>query len=308
MSDSTKVSSRRGTYSIVARDPGTGELGAAVQSHWFGVGSLVTWARLGVGAVATQSVVEPAYGPLMLDRLAAGADPVEALDSLLSKDDSARFRQVAAVDAAGSVAVHSGEGCIEHVGHLSGEGFSTQANMMAEPGVWPAMAEAFERSGGPLARRLLNALEAAEAAGGDVRGRQSTALLVVPGAGESWRKSVDLRVEDSPEPLAELARLLDLQEAYEMARRGDDLAGVGRHDEASEVYLRASEMAPGSDELLFWAGLSLAHGGDVDGGAERVTRAIAHHAGWRDLLARLEPEIAPGAEQVRLALGIKPAG
>jgi len=297
---------RRGTYSIVAHDPASGELGVAVHSHWFSVGSLVSWARPGVGAVATQSVVEPAYGPRLLDRLAAGAEPAEALTSLLGDDDGARFRQVAVIDAAGAIAVHTGEGCIEHAGHLRGDGFCVQANMMATPGVWPAMAAAHERGEGPLARRLLAALEAGEAAGGDVRGRQSAAILVVPPSGEPWRASVELRVEDAAEPLAEMSRLLDLDDAYAMATTGDDLTGEGRHDEASAAYLRAAEMAPQSDELLFWAGLSLAQGGDVEAGAERVARAIAHHPGWRDLLVRLEPEIAPGVEQVRESLGVSP--
>jgi uncharacterized Ntn-hydrolase superfamily protein len=296
---------RRGTYSIVARDPGTAELGVAVQSHWFSVGSIVSWALPGIGAVATQSIAEPAYGPRLLDRLRNGESPGNALQALLDADEQERFRQVAVVDANGGVVVHTGTGCIPHAGAAQGDGFSAQANMMASPEVWPAMAEAFDVADGPLARRLLAALEAAETAGGDVRGRQSAALLVVPGAGETWQKVADLRVEDHPEPLVELARLLDLSDAYAVATEGDDLAGEGLHAEAAGRYRKASELVPESDELLFWAGLGVAQGGDVDEGARYVRRAIELNDGWRELLVRLDPEIAPGAEPVREALGIE---
>ena len=295
---------RRGTYSIVARDPGTGELGVAVQSHWFSVGSTVAWARAGVGAVATQSIAEAAYGPRLLDRLAADEAPTAALAAELSADELARFRQVAVVDSAGRVAVHSGDGCMPHAGDRPGEGFSAQANLMASPRVWPAMAEAFEAAEGPLARRLLAALDAAEAAGGDVRGRQSAALVVVPVEGEPWRRSVELRVEDAVNPLAELRRLLDLHDAYELADRADALAGEGRHRDAAELYVRAAEAAPANVELSFWAGLGIAAGGDLARGAERVRAALDADDGWRALLARLDPEIAPAVSDVREALGV----
>ena len=295
---------RQGTYSIVARDPSSGELGVAVQSHWFSVGSIVPWAAPGVGAVATQSIAEPAYGPRLLDRIAAGQAVGDALAELLAADRQARFRQVAAVDARGSVAAHTGDGCIAHAGHAEGESFCGQANLMASPDVWPAMAQAFAAAEGRLSRRLLASLEAGEAAGGDVRGRQSAALLVVPAAGERWRKLTDLRVEDHPEPLDELGRLLDLSEAYALAAEGDELTGAGRHEQAAARYRRAAALVPDSDELLFWAGLALAQLGDLEGALERLRRAIDIHAGWRELLARLDPEIAPGAEQAREALGI----
>ena len=198
----------------------------------------------------------------------------------------------------------SGDGCIPYAGHVEGDGFSTQANMMAGPQVWPAMAETFEASRESLPRRLLAALDAGEAAGGDVRGRQSAALLVVPAEGESWQRIVELRVEDHSDPLGELRRLLDLADAYAVATEGDDLVGEGRHEEAAERYSQAAELAPANDELLFWAGLALAQGGDLDAGTERVRSAIEMHSGWHDLLARLDPEIAPAAEQVRRELGI----
>jgi uncharacterized Ntn-hydrolase superfamily protein len=303
------MSARRGTYSIIARDPATGELGVAVQSHWFSVGSIVSWARAGVGAVATQSIAEPAYGPRLLDRLAAGEAVDDALGTELADDEPARFRQVAVVDSAGRVAVHTGEGCMPHAGHVIGDAFSAQANLMASPEVWPAMAAAFRSAvGDALARRLLAALDAAEAAGGDVRGRQSAALLVVPAEGEPWRSTVELRVDDAPDPLAELRRLLDLRDAYELADRADALAGEGRHRDATELYVQAAEAAPASVELSFWAGLGIAAGGDLERGAERVRAALEAYEGWRDLLARLDPEIAPAAEAVREALGVRREG
>jgi uncharacterized Ntn-hydrolase superfamily protein len=294
---------RRGTYSIVARDPTTGEVGVAVQSHWFAVGPIVPWVRPGVGAVATQSIAEPAYGPHALDRVQAnGVGARATLDVLLGEDELSRFRQVAIVDAHGEVATHTGEGCIAYAGHRAGAQFSAQANMMASADVWPAMAAAFESASGPLARRLLAALNAAEASGGDARGRQSSALVVAPAEGEPWQRTVDVRVDDHPEPLRELERLLDLADAYAIASEGDDLVGQGRHAEAGERYRQASRLAPGNHELLFWSGLATARAGDVARGLDQVREAIRLQPGWKELLGRLEPEIAPGAAAVREAL------
>jgi uncharacterized Ntn-hydrolase superfamily protein len=293
---------RRGTYSIVARDASTGELGAAVHSHWFAVGPIVPWVQAGVGAVCTQSVAEPAYGPRILRLLEGGAEPQPTLDALLARDDAARLRQVAVVDARGAVAVHTGEGCIAFAGHESGAGFSAQANMMAHATVWGAMARAYDAAAGPLARRLQAALHAAEDQGGDVRGRQSAALVVARPGDEPWRHRIDVRVDDHPQPLAELDRLLDLSDAYALATEGDDLVGEGRHAEAGRRYAAAAAIAPDNDELLFWAGLAAAQGGDLPTALDRVRAAIAVHAGWRDLLARLEPEVAPGAPAVHEAL------
>jgi uncharacterized Ntn-hydrolase superfamily protein len=234
--------------------------------------------------------------------MADGARAGEALDALLSDDEQGRYRQVAAVDVHGNVAVHTGSGCIAHAGDQGGHQFSAQANMMASPDVWPAMARAYESAAGPLARRLLAALNAAEAQGGDARGRQSAALLVAPAAGEPWRRTVDLRVDDHPEPLAELGRLLDLSDAYDLATQGDDLVGEGRHEEAGDRYRRAAELAPGNHELLFWAGLAAAQAGDMPTALQRVREAIRLQPGWRELLDRLEPDIAPAAGAVRDAL------
>jgi uncharacterized Ntn-hydrolase superfamily protein len=293
---------RHGTYSIVALDPTTGELGAAVQSHWFSVGSLCTWARPGIGAVATQSVVEPAHGPHALERIAAGATADDALRELIAADPLGAVRQVGVVDAGGNVAVHTGANCIPCAGDALGPHWTCQANMMARDTVPQAMSTAFEHAEGDLADRLMAALNAAEGEGGDVRGRQSAALTVVPPEGEPWQTRIDLRVEDHEDPLGELQRLLTLQRAYELAGRGDELMGGGQAVEAGVLYRRAAELAPDSDELLFWAGLALAHSGDEEAGVAAVRRAIAVHPGWATLLERLSPDFAPAGERVRAAL------
>jgi uncharacterized Ntn-hydrolase superfamily protein len=293
---------RHGTYSIVAFDPATGEHGAAVHSHWFSVGSLCIWARPGIGAVATQSVVEPAHGPHGLDRLAAGAGAAGALDALLGADALAAVRQVAIVDAAGRVAVHTGDECIPCAGHATGDQVSAQANMMARETVPAAMIAAFEAAEGDLAERLMAALDAAEGEGGDVRGRQSAALVVVPREGEPWQTRFDLRVEDNPEPVQELWRLVRLARAYEIAGEADELMASDRVAEAGPLYERAAELAPESHELLFWAGLAQAHAGDAQRGLAAVRRAIEIHPGWRTLLERLSPDFAPAGERVRREL------
>lgn len=205
------------TYSIVARDPVTGELGVAVQSYYFSVGAVVPWAEAGVGAVATQSFVDPSYGPLGLELMRRGKSAPDALRLLVAADPGAAYRQVAMIDAAGQVAVHTGEQCIEAAGHGSGEQMAAQANLMRQPRVWGAMLERFARTEGDLAARLLAALEAAEEEGGDRRGKQSAALLIVraQSTGKLWvDRAVDLRVEDHPDPVVELARLLRLQRTY----------------------------------------------------------------------------------------------
>lgn len=286
------------TYSIVARDGATGEFGVAVQSHWFSVGPLVPWAIPGVGAVATQANVEVAHGPHGLALLREGLDAPSALERLLRGDPGAAGRQVAIVDTRGRAAAHTGASCMPEAGHAIGDGVSCQANIMASAEVWPAMLRAFETTDGPLAGRLLAALDAAEAKGGDLRGRQSAALLVVPAGGEEWQATISLRVEDDPEPLRELRRLVALREAYDAADRADALAGQGRHDEAARLYARASELAPENHELLFWAGLGTAQIGDLDTGVEKVRRAMALHPPWRTLLERLPREVAPSAPAV----------
>jgi uncharacterized Ntn-hydrolase superfamily protein len=291
------------TYSIVARDAATGELGVAVQSHWFSVGPLVPWAIPGVGAVATQANVEAAHGPHGLALLRDGLSAPSALERLLSGDPGRAGRQVAIVDATGVAAAHTGISCMPEAGHAIGDGVSCQANIMASARVWPAMLGAFEAMHAPLARRLMAALDAGEREGGDVRGRQSAALLVVPAEGEGWETKISLRVEDHPEPLDELKRLVGLWEAYELAGQGDALVNEGRHDEASRLYEKASELAPENHELLFWAGLGAAQRGELDIAVARVRRAIAVQPGWEVLLRRLPLDVAPSAPAVLERLG-----
>jgi uncharacterized Ntn-hydrolase superfamily protein len=290
------------TYSIVARDPDTGELGVAVQSHWFSVGPIVPWARPGVGAVATQANVEVAYGPRALDLLERGMSAPGALKRLLAEDPLSASRQVAIVDARGEVAAHTGNACMAFAGDVQGDAVSCQANIMASAEVWPAMLRAYAGAQGGLSARLLAALNAAEATGGDLRGRQSAAILVVPAAGEPWATVMALRVEDHPDPLGELARLAKLDEAYRVAGEGDERLAEGRHDEASELFQRACELAPESDELRFWAVLGAANVGDMDAALAHVRAAIEVHPGWLELLRRLTPEFAPSAPAVLAAL------
>ena len=281
------------TYSLVARDPDTGEFGVAVQSHWFSVGSVVPHVREGVGAVASQSVPKPTHAGRLLDRLGDGASPDEALEAVLADDEGVSMRQLAVVDASGRVAVHTGDDCIREAGHVIGDGFSAQANMMARDTVPQAMADEFSSSSGPLAERLVGALEAAEGEGGDLRGRQSSALVV---------GALDLRVEDHPDPVAELRRLLGLRRAYEAASEGDELLAEGRIEVAAPLYERAAELAPDNHELLFWAGLAAAQAGEMERGLARVRRAIEMQPAWREMLDRLGPEHAPAAATVRDAL------
>jgi uncharacterized Ntn-hydrolase superfamily protein len=293
---------RLGTYSIVARDPGSGELGVAVQSHWFSVGSVVTWAEGGVGAVATQAMAQITYGPGALSLLREGADAPGALAELLAADRHSDIRQVAIVDAHGGVATHTGVDCIEHAGHITGEQVSCQANIMVSESVWPAMLEAYHGATGPLAQRLLTALDAGEAAGGDARGRQSAALLVVPAVGEPWERVATLRVDDHPEPLRELRRLLALRDAYRMAEQAELLAAEGDHDAAAELHRRAAELAPGSHELLFWGALAAAQAGDMASAVLQAREAISMRPAWLTLLSRLPQSVAPAAPALLRAL------
>jgi len=290
------------TYSIVARDPATGELGVAVQSHWFSVGSVVPWAEPGVGAVATQSMADPSYGPNALDLIRAGRTAQEALDKLVRQDESQSVRQVTVVDSQGRVAAHTGDRCIKFAGHEISRRFVCAANMMRGETVPHAMARAFSIANDDLAERLVAALEAAEGAGGDVRGRQSAAVVVVRARDEQWNRSVDLRVEDAEQPLVELRRLMRLRAAYDLAERADELTAAGRTQEAALLYRRSMEVAPENDELRFWGGLALVQLNERVGGLEAVKSAIEANEGLGELLSRLSPEIAPSAPAVRAAL------
>jgi uncharacterized Ntn-hydrolase superfamily protein len=262
----------------------------AVQSHYFSVGSIVSWAEAGVGAVATQSVVEPAYGPRGLGQLRRGASAPDALRRLLGDDEQADVRQVAILDNHGRVAVHTGSRCIAEAGHRVADGVSAQANMMERPTVPDAMLGAFRDADGELADRLLAALEAAEGEGGDIRGRQSAALLVVAGraTGEPMRdRPVDLRVEDHADPVAELRRLVALAATYHRIEVGDELAAAGNLDAALEEYARAHAEQPGNAEMAFWHGVTLAASGREQEARELLAQAYREREGWRELLRRL---------------------
>jgi uncharacterized Ntn-hydrolase superfamily protein len=286
------------TYSIVARDPATGELGVAVQSHWFSVGPIVPWARPGTGAVATQANAELAYGPRALDLLARGVDAPAALRQLVAEDPLAASRQVAIVDARGAVAAHTGAECMRFAGDVQGDAVSCQANIMATDTVWPAMLDAYVGTVGDLTARLLAALEAAEAHGGDLRGRQSAAIVVVPAAGDPWDTVISLRVEDHPDPLVELGRLVGLHHAYRLAGEADERVAEGRYPEAVDLYRRASDRAPESDELHFWAGIGAAAGGDMDLAVDHLGAALRVNPAWAEMLHRLPAELAPAGAAV----------
>lgn len=278
------------TYSLVARDTETGELGVAVQSHFFSVGPVVSWAEPGVGAVATQSFVEVSYGPRGLELMRSGRSAAGALGELVDQDEGEATRQVAMIDAGGRVAVHTGHRCIPEAGHRVGNQMSAQANMMRRETVPDAMVEAYSSARGHLAERLLAALEAAEAEGGDVRGKQSAAVLVVGGrrSSEPWKqKPVDLRVEDHPEPLRELRRLLGLRRAYDEMEQAEQLAVQGDLVGALAYYERAHALAPDNLEIGFWLGVALGGCGRVEEGREHIRRVSAENDGWAELLRRL---------------------
>lgn len=257
------------TYSIVARDPQSGQMGVAVQSHYFSTGSVVCWAEPGVGAVATQSMVDISYGPLGLALLRAGKPPADALAGLTAADPGQDRRQVAMVDNAGLVATHTGEHCIAAAGHRSGPGWSVQANMMTNDTVWDAMAKAYESTDGDLADRMLAALDAAEAEGGDIRGRQSAAMVIVgaDATAQPWERVIDVRVDDHAEPLVELRRLVDMRRAYLSNEHGPAMGG--------------------NPELVFWRGLALGMAGQVDEARPLLEEAYRVDDLWRELLRRL---------------------
>ena len=278
------------TYSIVARDPQNGQLGVAVQSHWFSVGSLVPWAQAGVGAIATQSFIEVRYGVSGLDLMASGLSAPRTLDALLAADANPGVRQVAMIDARGQVAVHTGENCIQHAGHLTGKNFSVQSNLMIRPGVPQAMAEAFQQAKGALAERMLTALEAAQSAGGDLRGKQSAAILVVSGKASSrpWEdRLVDLHIEDHSQPLRELRRLLTLNTAYEHMNQGDHALESGDIDAALAEYGQAEALQPDNLEMKFWHAVSLINAGRVAAAVPVFAGIFRHDERWRELLPRL---------------------
>lgn len=278
------------TFSIVARDPNTGALGVAVQSHWFSVGAIVPWAESGVGAVATQSFVDPSYGKLGLELMRLGKSGPEALKALLAGDEARDVRQVAMIDAQGRVDAWTGKNDIQAAGHIVGTNFSVQANLMLNEKVWPAMAQAFENTKGDLAERMLAALDAAQAAGGDIRGRQSAALIVVTGkpTGQPWKDRIfDLRVDDSSEPLNELRRLVTLQRAYNHMNAGDLAVEKKDNEGALREYSAAEKLVPDNAEMIYWHAVALVNMGRVDQSLPLFRRVFHGDKNWVTLTPRL---------------------
>jgi len=277
------------TYSIVCYDSATGQLGAAVQSHWFKVANVI-WAEPAVGAIATQSFSDYRYGPLGLKMMKMGKSAEEALKGLIASDPSENVRQVAMIDVNGSVVAHTGAKCIAEAGHLVGKNYSVQANLMEKNTVWGAMATAFENTEGDLADKMMAALEAAQAEGGDIRGKQSAAMIVVAAhpTGQPWKdKLVDVRVDDSPEPLKELKRLLNITRAYDKMEAGDVFLAEGKVDEAAAAYAAAAELAPGNLEIQFWHAATLVSIGEVERSLPIFKEIFAKDENWRTLVPRL---------------------
>ncbi|WP_299528826.1 DUF1028 domain-containing protein [uncultured Lutibacter sp.] len=278
------------TYSIVARDTVTGEMGVAVQSHWFSVGSLVAWGKAGVGVVATQSFINLSFGPRGLSLLENGLSPKLAMQTLLEIDEGRDVRQLAILDVYGNVGAYTGKNCIEAAGHIIGDNFSVQANLMEKNTVWPAMAEAFKNSKGSLAERMLIAMEAAQNEGGDIRGKQSVAILVVKGksTGNSWEdKVVDLRVEDNENPLKEMRRLLTIHTAYEFMNQGDLAVETGNNVLAKEHYMNAQKLNPDNLEMKYWYAVTLANNGELAEAKTIFKEIFKQNSNWKTLTPRL---------------------
>lgn len=278
------------TFSIVARDSATGELGVAVQSHWFSVGSVVPWVEAGVGAVATQSLVEVSYGPLGLEMMRSGKTAEKALNGLLKADENPQWRQVGMIDAQGNRAVHTGKKCIREAGHVAGATFICMANLMEKGTVWQAMADAFTRTEGDLADRMLAALDAAQDEGGDIRGRQSAAMVVVTGkpTGIPYRdRVIDIRVEDSPEPLRELRRLVGINRAYRLMNEGDERLAEKDEVGALAAYSEAMALAPQITEIQFWVALTLFTNGQEEEALKNFKEVFAKDQNWVEVVRRL---------------------
>ena len=289
------------TYSIIARDPDTGEIGGAVQSHWFKVGDVI-WVEPGVGAVATQSLVDFTYGPAGLELLRLGRSAEKTLEGLIASDSASEVRQVAILDGDGDIAAHTGKKCIDHAGHLTGENYSAQANLMMKDTVPQAMARAFEKAKGDLAERLMAALEAAQAEGGDIRGQQSAALFVAgpKNTGRHWADfRFDLRVDDHAQPVKELRRLLQTARAYDAMNEGDLAIEKKDFELAEEEYGRAAKFAPRNAEVLFWHGVALVNAGRVEDALPLFAKTYSIDKNWRQLPARLvKAELLPDDPEI----------
>lgn len=278
------------TYSILAYDSGAGEMGVAVQSHWFSVGPVGPWGEAGVGVVATQSLANVSFGVRGLGLLQQGLSPRQVVDSLLPSDEGREYRQLAVVDAKGRVAAYTGEKCIPEAGHIIGDGYAVQANLMLNDKVWPVMAKAFEEAKGPLAERMIAALEAAQEVGGDIRGQQSAAILMVKGqsTGKIWEvRQIDLRVEDHPEPVKELKRLLNIHRAYQHMNQGELAIEQGDMELAMREYGLAEKMFPENEEMRFWHAVTLVNNGRTKEALSLFGDVFAKDRNWVTLTPRL---------------------
>ncbi|HUV17156.1 MAG TPA: DUF1028 domain-containing protein [Ilumatobacteraceae bacterium] len=272
------------TYSVVLRDSATGALGVAVQSHWFNVASVVPWVEAGVGAIAMQSVADPMYGPRGLALMRDGVGATDALERLLAADESSHLRQVAIVDSTGSVAAHTGSGCIPHASHVTGDGWSVQGNIMRNDRVVPAMAAAAEASRGSVSDRLFAILTAAEAAGGDLRGSQSAAMLV---SGDGPVPAVRLSVEDHADPIGEFGRLLEIRQMYDDMEAGDEALADADPSRAAAAYERAARSPHAHNEVVFWRAHGLATVGRYDEAAAIMRPLVVANPDMSDLLGRI---------------------
>jgi len=298
------------TYSIVARDPVTGEMGVAVQSHWFSVGTIVAWGEAGVGVVATQSFVNPAFGPDGIELMKQGMNANDVLDKLIGEDEGRDLRQLAVLDVNGNVKSYTGKNCIYGAGNIVGENYSVQANLMLNDKVWSAMSEAYENSTGPLAERMIAALEAAENAGGDIRGKQSACLLIVRGeaTGNLWEdRLIDLRVDDDPEPIEELKRLLKVHRAYGHMNNGDVAVEHGDMELAMKEYMAAEEMFPDNEEMKFWHAVTLVNNGDLENALPIFKEVFIKNENWKTLTPRLLPTglLKADEEQLKKILSVE---
>ncbi len=298
------------TYSIVARDPVTGEMGVAVQSHWFSVGTIVAWGEAGVGVVATQSFVNRAFGPDGIELMKQGMSADDVLDKLIGEDEGRDLRQLAILDINGNVKAYTGKNCIYGAGHIVGENYSVQANLMLNDKVWSAMSEAFENSTGSLAERMIAALEAGENAGGDIRGKQSACLLIVRGeaTGNLWEdRLIDLRIDDNPEPIEELKRLLKVHRAYEHMNNGDIAVEHGDMELAMKEYMAAEEMFPDNEEMKYWHAVTLVNNGDLQNALPIFKEVFTKNENWKTLTPRLLPTglLNVNEEQLKQILSVK---
>ena len=278
------------TFSIVARDTVTGDMGVAVQSHWFSVGTIVTWGEAGVGVVATQSFVNPSFGPRGLALLKQGLTAKQVVDLLIESDKGRDFRQLSILDSKGNVATYTGEKCIDDAGQKVGNNYSVQANMMINDKIWGAMADAYEHASGKLAEKLLAALEAGQNAGGDIRGKQSAAILVVKGksTGNIWEdRMVDIRVDDNPNPIKEIGRILEVHRAYEHMNNGDLAVEHNDMDLAMKEYSAAEKMFPDNEEMKYWHAVTLANIGKVEESLPIFNEVFKMNKNWIELTKRL---------------------